>query len=91
MYGDGLRTCAPVKFIKTSQQVSIGFKNLPAAQRMGSNEHLAIETSIKNLIKKRKKEKQRKKPRMFHYMMISWEVFALQCTSPADRKGSLVL
>ena len=30
MNGDGLRTCAPVKSIKTSQQVFIGFKNLPA-------------------------------------------------------------
>ena len=30
MNGDGFRTCAPVKSIKTSQQVFIGFKNLPA-------------------------------------------------------------
>ena len=30
MNGDGLRTCAPVKSIKTSQQVFMGFKNLPA-------------------------------------------------------------
>ena len=58
MNGDGLRTCAPVKSIKTSQQVFIGFKNLPAGfyrdlktsgQSMCSNGRLAIETSIKNL------------------------------------------
>ena len=58
MYGDGLRTCAPVKSIKTSQQVFIGFKNLPtgyyqklktSGQSMPSNGRLAIETSIKNL------------------------------------------
>ena len=56
--GDGLRTCAPVKSIKSSQQVFIGFKNLPAGfyrelktsgQSMCSNGRLAIETSIKNL------------------------------------------
>ena len=56
MNGDGLRTCAPVKSIKTSQQVFIGFKNLPAGfywelktsgQSMCSNGRLAIETSIK--------------------------------------------
>ena len=60
MYGDGLRTCAPVKSIKTSQQVIIGFKNLPAGyywdlqtsgQSMCSNGRLATETSIKNLKK----------------------------------------
>ena len=59
MNGDGLRTCAPVKSIKTSQQVFIGFKNLPAGfyrelktsgQSMCSNGRLAIEASIKNLI-----------------------------------------
>ena len=59
MNGDGLRTCAPVKSIKTSQQVFIGFKNLPigyyrklktCGQSMCSNGRLAIETSIKNLI-----------------------------------------
>ena len=59
MNGDGLRTCAPVKSIKTSQQVFIGFKNLPigyyrklktSGQSMCSNGRLAIETSIKNLI-----------------------------------------
>ena len=59
MNGDGLRTCAPVKSIKTSQQVFIGFKNLPAGyyrdlqtsgQSMCSNGHLAIETSIKSLM-----------------------------------------
>ena len=58
MNGDGLRTCAPVKSIKTSQQVFIGFKNLPAGfyrelktsgQSMCSNGRLAIETSIKKL------------------------------------------
>ena len=58
MNGDGLRTCAPVKSIKTSQQVFIGFKNLPigyyrklktCGQSMCSNGRLAIETSIKNL------------------------------------------
>ena len=58
MNGDGLRTCAPVKSIKTSQQVFIGFKDLPAGyyrdlktsgQNMCSNGRLAIETSIKNL------------------------------------------
>ena len=58
MNGDGLRTCAPVKSIKTSQQVFIGFKNLPAGfyrelktsgQSMYSNGRLAIETSINNL------------------------------------------
>ena len=59
MNGDGLRTCAPVKSIKTSQQVFIGFKNLPigyyrklktSGQSMCSNGRLAIETSIKNLM-----------------------------------------
>ena len=59
MNGDGLRTCAPVKSIKTSQQVFIGFKNLPigyyrklktCGQSMCSNGRLAIETSIKNLM-----------------------------------------
>ena len=59
MNGDGLRTCAPVKSIKTSQQVFIGFKNLPtgyyrklktSGQSMCSNGRLAIETSIKNLV-----------------------------------------
>ena len=58
MNGDGLRTCAPMKSIKTSQQVFIGFKNLPigyyrklktCGQSMCSNGRLAIETSIKNL------------------------------------------
>ena len=60
MNGDGLRTCAPVKSIKTSQQVFIGFKNLPigyyrklktCGQSMCSNGRLAIETSIKNLMR----------------------------------------
>ena len=59
MYGDGLRTCVAEKSIKTSQQVFIWFKNLPAGyyrdlqtsgQSMSSNGRLAIETSIKNLI-----------------------------------------
>ena len=55
MHDDSLRTCAPVKSIKTAQQVFIGFKNLPAGyyrdlqtsdQSMCSNGHLAIETAI---------------------------------------------
>ena len=59
MNGDGLRTCAPVKSIKTSQQVFIGFKNLPtgyyrklktSGQSMCSNGRLAIETSVKSII-----------------------------------------
>ena len=60
MYGDGLLTCAPAKPIKTFQQVIFGFKNLPAGyyrdlqasgQSMCSNGRLAIETSIKYLMK----------------------------------------
>ena len=56
MYSDGLRTYAPVKSIKTSQQIFIGFKNHPtgcyrdlqtSGQSMYSNECLAIGTSIK--------------------------------------------
>ena len=35
VYGGGLRTCAPVKSIKTSQQVFIGFKYLPAGHFRG--------------------------------------------------------
>ena len=59
MNGDGLRTCAPVKSIKTSQQVFIGFKNFPtgyyrklktSGQSMCSNGRLAIETSVKSII-----------------------------------------
>ena len=59
MNGDGLRTCAPVKSIKTSEQVFIGFKNLPtgyyrklktSGQSMCSNGRLAIETSVKSII-----------------------------------------
>ena len=58
MNGDGLRTCAPVKSIKTSEQVFIGFKNLPtgyyrklktSGQSMCSNGRLAIETSVKSI------------------------------------------
>ena len=57
--GDGLRTCAPVKSIKTSQQVFRGFKNLPtgyyrklktSGQSMCSNGRLAIETSVKSIM-----------------------------------------
>ena len=60
MNGDGFRTCAPVKSIKTSQKVFIGFKNFPTSfyrelktsgQIMCSNGRLAIETSIKSLNK----------------------------------------
>ena len=62
MNGDGLRTCAPVKSIKTSQQVFIGFKNLPtgyyrklktSGQSKCSNGRLAIETSVKSIISDR--------------------------------------
>ena len=58
MNGDGLCTCVPMKSIKTSQQVFIGFKNLPAGfyrdletsgESMCSNGRLARETSIKKL------------------------------------------
>ena len=60
MNGDGLRICAPVESIKTSQQVFIGFRNLPAGyyrdlqtsaagQSMCWNGRFAIETSIKIL------------------------------------------
>ena len=55
MNGDGLRTCAPVKSIKISQQVFINYgagyyRDLQTSgQSMFSNGRLAIETSIKTL------------------------------------------
>ena len=40
MNGDGLRTCAPVKSIKTSQQVFIGFKNLDPSRLLSGFKNL---------------------------------------------------
>ena len=70
MFGDGLRTCTPVRSIVTSQEVTMRITHLPrgyyqdlqtSGQSMCSNGRVAIESSIKNRMRQKNLHKAKQK------------------------------